>query len=426
MTTLRQTIARFYLSATDPFLRHERRSLVILFLLALTLRLAYTSLFVGFASPPEYDGIGYNQLADGLLAGRGYVNYWSEPTAFRPPVYPIFLAGMYALTGHSFAVVRLVQAVLDSITVLLVYGVARQLFGARVALLAGLGTALYPLLIYETGLLLPETLSYSLQFTAILLLMLMLRKDHLALPFLAGLLIGLTVLARPTATLWVPLVALWIVLPGVMRRAPAKLTSMLVGLTLIFVPWILRNYLVFDTLIPISSNGAVNIWCGNNPLADGGSVQPSQETWNGPDYPTRGLLGWEGLSEVASNKQFSDQGWAWIRSNPDEFARLVPKKLLRLWSPVSYSVQSGRAPTRLMTTLAIPPYLVFLGLAGYGIFLARRQWRELFLLLSFIVSVNVLVVIYYGATRYGIPMGICLVIFAALGLDSILLRQRSV
>jgi 4-amino-4-deoxy-L-arabinose transferase-like glycosyltransferase len=395
--------------------------LVILFVLALALRLAYIGLFAGFNSPPEYDGIGYDQLAEGLLAGRGYLNSWGEPTAFRPPVYPLFLSGVYGATGRSLAAVRLIQALLDSATVLLVYGIARQLFGGRAAILAGLGTALYPLLIYETGLILPESLSYCLQFAVVLLLMLMLHRDNLALPFAGGLLLGLTVLARPTAALWAALVLLWIIWPGALRRKAAKAALMLVGLLLVFVPWVVRNYLVFDALIPVSSNSAVNLWCGNNPLAVGGSVQPSRETWNGVDYPTRGLAGWEGVSEVESNQRFSEQAWAWIRGNPDDFARLVPRKLLRLWSPVSYSVQFHRQATDAMAAIALPPYLVLLTLGVGGIVLRARMWRQIFPLLAIVLSINVMVVAYYGASRYGIPMVIVMILFAATAVDWALL-----
>lgn len=410
-------LTQAYRAVTQRLAHYKRRTLAGLFLFALMLRLAYLGLFVGFASPPEYDGFGYNWLAEGLLAGRGYVNYWGEPTAFRPPVYPLFLAGVYAITGHSLAAVRLLQALLDSVTVLLVYGTARQLFGGRVALLAGLGTALYPLLIYETGLIIPETLSYTLQFAAIVLLLQMRTGGQRALPLLNGLLIGLTVLARPTAALWALLILLWIIWPGLLRRRWEKLALTAAGLAVVFAPWVLRNALALGAFVPISSNGAVNIWCGNNPLADGGSVQPTQKTWNGADYPTRGLYGWEGLSEVESNQRFADQGLTWMRENPAAFARLIPRKLFRLWSPVSYSVQFGRQASGTLVSLALPPYLAFLALAFAGIYHQRRAWRQTFPLLAIIISINLMVIPYYGATRYGIPMVMALIIFAAAALD---------
>lgn len=417
MTRPGQRLSRLYDSATAPLLRHERRTLILLFLFALLLRLAYIGFSIGFDSPPEYDGIGYNQLAEGLLDGRGYVNYWGEPSAFRPPVYPIFLAGVYAVTGHSLAAVRLLQAVLDSVTVLLVYGIARRLFGGRVALLAGLGTALYPLLIYETGLIIPETLSYTLQFAAALCLIRMLKNDR-AWPALAtGALLALTVLARPTATLWAPLILAWVLLANGMRRKIVKLACLGIGLALVFAPWTARNYVMFRTIIPISSLGGTGMWTANNPWSAGGSVEPTAERWPGDDDPDRTWYGWSGISESESSRRFAQAGETWIRENPGRFLALAPRKILRTWSPASFSTQFGRQiPAWLLTAIGIP-YGLFLLAVFRGIWAARRDWCAAFPLLAIILSVNLIVFIYSGATRYGIPMIVSFMPFAALALD---------
>jgi 4-amino-4-deoxy-L-arabinose transferase-like glycosyltransferase len=374
-------------------------------------------IFVGLDAKPTYDGIGYNLLANALLEGQGYVDELGNPTAFRPPIYPLFLAGVYTLTEHSIAAIRLIQAVLDAFTVVFVYFVARVLFGQRVALLAGLGTAFHPLLIYETGDFYPETLSFFLQFSATWCLVAMLRRDHVLVAFVAGILMGLTVLARPTATLWVPLILGWVILPGLLSRSMRRLLGICLGLALVFGPWTIRNYAILDAFIPVSSGGMVGLWSGNNPLSQGGSVLPGPQTWNGDDYPGRGWYGWEGASEVESSQRFAQKALQWIRENPRQFALLIPKKLLRLWSPVSYGVQFSRHAPPLLVCLVLPPYLVFLGFAFHGIMLSRRQWKQKFPLLAIIISVNVFAVIYYGATRYGIPMGVVLVIFTAVSID---------
>ncbi len=287
---------------------------------------------------------------------------------YRPPVYAL-LPAIYAATNHSLAAVRILQAGLDAVTVLFVYGIAKRVVGSRPAVLSGIGVAVYPLLIYETGLLIPETLSYTLQFGAAWCLILMLGRNHLALPWITGVLMGLTLLARPTTTLWIPLVLLWILLlPRFADRRLARLAASLVGLAMVFTPWTVRNLVALGSVIPVSSLGAVNIWSGNNALAEGGSVLPSAATWADPNYYERGWHGWEGLSEAESNRRFAAAGQKWIREHPGELIALIPKKLLRLWSPVSYSVQSGRETSKMMMTLVIPPYLASLHLPAVASF----------------------------------------------------------
>jgi 4-amino-4-deoxy-L-arabinose transferase-like glycosyltransferase len=324
------------------------------------------------------------------------------------------------VTGHSFAAVRLAQAVLDSVTVLIVYGIARQIFGARVALLAGLGTALYPLLIYETGLLIAETLSYTLQFAAVWCLIRMVDDDRYRLALAAGLLMGLTILTRPTATLWVPLILGWVLLFRLIRHRGVKLAAIMLGLGTVFAPWIVRNYTDLNAFILISSLSGTGMWTANNPWSDGGSVEPTAERWPGEDDPDRGWYGWSGISETESSRRFSEAGRAWIIANPDQFIALAPKKILRTWSPLSFSVQFGRqVPTWFYFVVGIP-YVMFVLFALYGIWLARGLWGRSFPLLAVILAVNLLVIIYSGATRYGIPMVVSCFPFAALALDRVL------
>ena len=65
----------------------------------------------------------------GLAAGGG-------PTAFRPPLYPLFLGAVYAVTGDSITAARLLQALLGVAAVGLLGVIAWQLWGRRVALIA--------------------------------------------------------------------------------------------------------------------------------------------------------------------------------------------------------------------------------------------------------------------------------------------------
>lgn len=418
-------LAGAYARWGDWLSEHQRSVPLALFLLALLLRLVYLVGFVDLNAAPAYgDGVGYDLQASYLLEGRGYVNIYDEPTAFRPPVYPLFLAAIYALTGHSFAAVRLVQALLESGTVVLVYLIALRLFNVRVAFLSAVGVAFYPLLIYQTGLLIAETLSYFLQMAAIFCLLVTLRQRHVWLALAAGVCMGLTVMTRPTATLWVPLMLLWILIPGLALHPWRKLATAIVGLALVFAPWVVRNFLVLDAFIPIASLGGTGLWLANNPLAEGGGVVPGPDTWPDADYPTRGYFGWEGLTEIESSQRFAAAGMEWIRNNPDDFLRLAPKKLIRLWSPLSSSVQEAQqAPSRL-TVIVLIPYLIYLGLAAYGLFLARHKWRLLFSLLTIIIVANVTAIIYAGAARYAIPMAFGLIMFAAVAIDHILAPQK--
>ncbi len=393
-------------------------SAAVILTVALAVRLAYLTVIVGLNSPPTYDGIGYDMLAVHLLEAETYGV--EHPTAFRPPGYPIFLAGVYLLFGHSYPAVRLIQAWLDAVTCLLVYAIGKELFSRRVGLLAAVGLSLHPLQVYMVGEFYSETVSFLFQAVALWLAARMVRQREWFLPLLLGIFLAATPLTRPTATLWVPLMLLWGLLrPFSWQLRLRDIGLMLVGLMLLFGPWTLRNFLVFGEFIPVASLGGVGVWAGNNPLSQGGGMMPNEQTW-GEGAPEFGWGGWAGLSETESSRRFMERGLAWIRDHPLEFAALVPRKLLRLWSPTSFGVQFSRRASPLLTAVVLPPYLVFLALAFWGMWRTRRGWREQFPLYALILGINGLVAITYGATRYGIAMAPVLCLYAAVALGALL------
>lgn len=144
---------------------------------------------------------------------------------------------------------------------------------------------------------------------------------------------------------------------------------------------------------------------------------PDERTW-GEGAPEWGWMGWEGLSEVESSRRFMERGLSWIREHPLEFAALVPRKLLRPWSPTSFGVQFSRRASPLVTAVVLPPYLLFLALAFWGMWQTRRGWREQFPLYALILGINGLVAITYGATRYRIAMAPALCLYAAVTLEA--------
>jgi 4-amino-4-deoxy-L-arabinose transferase-like glycosyltransferase len=396
--------------------RDTRLAVFLIFSLAILVRLLYV-VVVGLDSPPTYDGIGYDILATNLLQRRVYGG--EAPTAFRPPGYPLFLAGIYLIFGHSFTAVRLIQVGVDALTCVLVYAVGARFFNRRVAFLAATGMSLYPLQIYMVGEFYSETFSFLLQLVALWLAVWMVERRHWSIPLLLGVSLAATTLTRPTAVFWIPLMVLWVgLLPLPWKHKARDVALVLLGLALLFGPWIVRNYIVFREFIPIASLSGVGVWAGNNPLSGGGGMLPDERTW-GEGAPEWGWMGWEGLSEVESSRRFLERGLSWIKENPLAFATLVPRKLLRLWSPTSFGVQFSRHASPLLTAMIMPPYLMFLALAAGGMILSRRGWKEQFPLYALILGVNTLVALTYGATRYGIAMASCLCLYAAVSLDTL-------
>src|SRR4051794_14680607 len=74
-----------------------------LVVLALVLRLLYVDATPAYVL--RHDARDYELHAQSIAVGEGYSRHvaYGRPTAFRPPGYPYFLAGVYRLAGAEHA-----------------------------------------------------------------------------------------------------------------------------------------------------------------------------------------------------------------------------------------------------------------------------------------------------------------------------------
>jgi 4-amino-4-deoxy-L-arabinose transferase-like glycosyltransferase len=394
-------------------------ALLLVFLLALGLRLAYVVSGQRLCAAPTYDGISYDLLATHLIGGQGY-SLGAGQSAFRPPAYSFFLALLYLLVGRNYCAIRIAQALLGAFTPVLLYGaVARQFPGRRsLALLAAAGVVVHPLLIYMAGLIYPETLSIFL----LALFWYLLARPASRWPYLqwamGGCLLGLICLMRPNVLLLSVTLLPWALVINRPWRVGLRSYIVILAFTLItIVPWTVRNYLAFNDFIPISTNGGVNLWQGNNALANGGRVEVSPDTWLGPDPPSS-LEGWDGLTERESEQRFQATAVSWIRDHPGQFLSLLPQKLVRAWS-INFGDETRQ--------VALPwPLLVgyagFLVLCGLGLLLSFQNWRESMFVYLLIANVCLISLIYYGFTRQSSLALLGMVTLAAMVGDWVLSR----
>ena len=187
---------------------------------------------------------------------------------YQAPLYPYTLAGMRLVAGDGFWSVGLCQALLGVASVALVFLLAARLFGGAVPAIAAVGAALYgPFLLHE-----PFLLRDSLAVTTSLLLLWCLVRsgDSVARWLVAGMLFTLAVLARESALLFGPFVALWMVQrfraePRLLGRVALAFVA---GCAAGFAPLVARNVAV--GALPLSfSTRAIEIFLDGNAVDSG-------------------------------------------------------------------------------------------------------------------------------------------------------------
>lgn len=250
----------FFASTGRPGL--SLRAAASLFLLALAPRLAWVAVCgteVALDGPRIDEGAISLRRAYHLAHGLGYTEWGTgRPTAHRPPGYPFFLALGVRWFGVQRGWILFVGAVCLALLAPLAGGIAARIWGDRIGFVAGLLTALNPTHILASGVVLEEHLGTLLMYGAIHEA---LRDDRTRVTrrtFGVGLLIGLGALVRPQATLlcWTLPLALRLAVgrTGVSPWVAWRKAAVFLLLTLcVEIPWGVRNYVRFGTVIPYTT-----------------------------------------------------------------------------------------------------------------------------------------------------------------------------
>jgi 4-amino-4-deoxy-L-arabinose transferase-like glycosyltransferase len=217
---------------------------------ALAVRLALVALTPGYV--PIHDDAAYARVARSLLDHGGYPAHrlpdgTLQPSSYRPPGWPATLTGLWALTGPSVVAARVLLAVLGTAVCGLVVLVARRLVGNRAALVAGVLTAVSPLLLAVGTTLESETVFIALLLAAVAAALRARDGGGARWLVAVGVLAGLAALTRTNGLLLVPLLA-WLA-----ARRPAHGLVVTACAAACIAPWTIRNATVTGAFVPVSS-----------------------------------------------------------------------------------------------------------------------------------------------------------------------------
>jgi hypothetical protein len=107
-----------------------------------------------------------------------------------------------------------------------------------------------------------------------------------------------------------------------LRLASASALIFTIGL----VPWTIRNYVVFDKLIPLRSNFGLELWLGNNP-----DVPDSWTWWLHPNDNIDEAHKYARMTEIPYMEEKQREAWAFIRSHPADVARFALHRFSNHW-----------------------------------------------------------------------------------------------
>ena len=414
--------------------RRERRSLLVIVLLATALRLAWV-LYAAREPRGFHDPTLYEVFAARIADGHGYTAANGEATAYYPVGYVgalgalVWSVGLTPIPENVSMTAAVFNLVLGVATVALTFEVGRRLFDNRIGLVSAAIVAIWPNLIFHTAVILTETLFIFLVLAAVLLLVaLSASTERIGWRRLAvfGIMLALSALVRPISLMFLPVLFVVLVVADVgWRHAIGYVGIAALALALVMAPWAIRNARETDSFVPISTNLGDNLCMSRHAGATGEFQSSSACTVRAKGLKTPQY-------EVEVNNTNIRRAVRFVKGHPLTEAKLV---FLRGYHTVkndhdgllaseSYGANPF-VPSALRRVLEIVADAYFfvalvLGLLAVPAFVGRhRPWRLFFLLAAAAFAVQPL--IFFGDPRFHVPVLPFVAVLAAVALT----RTRS-
>ena len=357
---------------------------------------------------PVYDAAAYAAIAASLERGDGFTvgPEATQPSSNYSPGLPLFVAGLYEVTGGvNERLARVALALIGTLSVLFAYLVGRRLERATnqpdssevgpspwPSLLGAAGVAIYPALLEYQGMLMSEPLAATLLSGGVLAA-LWAWEGGWSRWLLPGASFGALALARPEYLGVAVLVAIVIAirkLPRDWRPSLLRAAVFLGAALVVIAPWTIRNVVALDRFVPISTGGGQVLFAGTYLPSDGDPEKVGTEVVaENPDLfsprDAQRLRLEQILARLAADrypgmetdqalsKMGKEQLWNGVGEKPLDYAGFVATKVGRIWS------HGPRDVMREPIWEALHWALVAFGLLGLALLAWLRRWEALLL-----------------------------------------------
>ena len=345
----------------------------------------------------------YLNLARNLAVTGHYTLNGSTPTAFRPPVYPLFLAAGIKL-GASITALRIANLS----TLLACMGLIYLLLRKSSSTQAGIAVLLvmsYPVLIYTASTFYPQIPSTAL-FLGSLALLFSSEDPKLRCYFFAGAGMSLTMLMVPSFGFALIFTAGFTALCRLHKNKLARTFLLLCGASLVLAPWTARNALVFGRFIPFSTNSGINLLLGNSE-----NTTPNSGTTTDISHYERSA---QSLPEVDANDYYTKQAIIYIKAHPLITLKRYAGKVINYFNFQNRMIiQTEQSQFRMF--LMLFSYGLLLGLAILRLAMTYRHpltLLEKYITWLYLLSVPVSA-IFFTRIRFRLPMDVLLTILSA-------------
>jgi 4-amino-4-deoxy-L-arabinose transferase-like glycosyltransferase len=408
--------------------RYGKRTLIALALIAALGLFVRAYVVVNPVTNPADDSHAYYALSKALYEEGSFGGpEFHDSSDWSPGAPFLYAAAYYATGGAREGTARIVEALLGVATIIIVFALGKWLgdlvderrrLGSAVGLISAFAIAVYPPFIHTTGELMSEPPAMLTLPAAILAFFWASERRSTWAWLPPGFLFGLTAMFRPEYLL---VGAAFVVLAAIRvwrergkrdwRRSLAGGAVLLVAIVLPILPWTIRNVVVLERVVPISTGGGKALYVGTFLPADGEyqrvkailyqrqtghSLPPNSQALtevNPTPLFNRVARHYPELTRDSALGKIGKQNFSkYFGEDPLGYLGMTVRKVGRMWSSgVGEAMDTSAGRT-------IQILLVLLGLAGLALLVLRRRWWEFVAL-----ATPILLVTLVGAATLAAP-----------------------
>lgn len=379
-------------------LRAAATSLPPIVIVALIIRLAFAWDYQSHTPHRALGAIPFlfesGNIAYSLAGGHGFASPLrvdSGPTAWMTPLYPLLLSGIMRLFGiytfQSWVAAVSMNICFSTIACVPIYYAGKRIRGTGLGAGAAWLWAVFPnaiLLSFQS--LWDTSLSALLGATALWATLRIAdsvrKRDWVAYGFLWGVIL----MTNAAVLSLLPLLLGWAAYRvGKTSKSATRDIALACGVIILCcVPWTIRNYLVFHSIVPLRSTLGLQLWVGNNPAA--------RVIWLGEHHP---------INDASERRQYIAMGELpymaeklrnavdYMLTHPGHEAELIGGRFVMVWA--------GGTPHPINDFIA-----------------SRSEWFRYVLLFNLCVAVGALlgiVFLFRNRSIYAFPLAAGPVVF---------------
>jgi 4-amino-4-deoxy-L-arabinose transferase-like glycosyltransferase len=324
---------------------------------------------------------------------------WWGPTAFVPPGHYYALGLLFKIFPAEYLTARIYQAFVSALSIWLLYRLARRVSPTAAALACWV-MACYPLIIYASGTLYPQTQVVMWLLFAVNFLSDLAERPGAKSLLLSGLFLGIASLTVPTVLTICPAIGLWLLwVRGFGWKAVKEAAALAVVVALVLTPWVVRNYVVLHRFVPVATVGSQIFFFANNPNAN-------------PDSKDISLVDRVYTPEIKAeiertgneDQVYSRHAWEFIRNQPFKFLSFYLKRLGHFFdvTPKVFSHNAHTGPAASLAVGVTSAPVLLLALLGAIPLIRRHHIAALWVLLP--LAWSMASALFGVSIRYRIPV----------------------